>query len=378
MPAAGNKPYQRSMNRSHVLDELRRNPGAARRDIALRLGLDRSTITLITAELIAHGLLEETSVAIGPSGRGRPTVGLRIRDDRLCVLGVSLHARGYEAVVRDNSGTIHARLAGKADLVGVGESALSTLLSTIYRNVEVPLPIVGVGCAIPGSVDPTTPTVLYSRELDLHDLRLAGSIQTDDELTVPVVFDNDARCGAWGELHSRNGATRDLVYVTASKQGQHFGVGLGIVASASVLSGSTHTSGEFYSPTWQGDPSSQFSLSRKDLSRIGGDREVEQQVFTELVRGLVPTVTVLDPETVVFGGFLRERFEELVALARDIPAAAAITPLFEPGRLGTDEITAGAAAMFHEHLFDIPAFAAPDSARSVSWEAVTRIIGAAS
>ncbi len=378
MSAGGNKPYQRSMNRSYVLETLRRNPGAARRDIARSLGLDRSTITLITAELIAEGLLEETPQAIGPSGRGRPTVGLRIRDDKLCVLGVSLHARGYEAVVRDNAGAIHARFDGATRLVAADESTLSTLLATIYRRVDLPLPIIGVGCAIPGSVDPTTPAILYSRELEVRDLKLPVSIHIDDELTIPVVFDNDARCGAWGELHSRNGATSDLVYATAAKQGTHFGVGLGVAASATVLSGATHTSGEFYSPDWQGDPGSQFSLSRKELSKVGSDPAVEQQVFTELIRGLVPTVTVIDPECVVFGGFLRERYDTLLKYASDIPAAAGIMRLFEPARLESDEITAGAAAMFHEHLFDIPEFATQESARSVSWEAVTRLIGAES
>ncbi len=377
MPAGGNKPYQRSSNRSHVLDALRRNPGASRRDLASMLGLDRSTITLITAELLERGLLDETGTAGGSTRRGRPTVGLRIRNERLRVLGIELHAGGYRAVVRDNAGTIHARLEGRHALRGVGKAELTALLADICRSAGSENPIIGVGCAIPGSVDSTTPTVLYSRELEIRNVNLPRRIQVDDTLQIPVVFDNDARCGAWGELHYRNTETASLIFVTAQKQGAHFGVGMGIVSDGSVISGAHHTSGEFYSPDWQGDERSQFSCQHSDLVRVGSDRAITRTVFAEIVRGLVPSASVIDPDAIVFGGFLREHYAQLLEVAREIPAAASVKRLFVPGSLESDEVTAGASGMFHEHLFDVPGFTTEDSARSIGWDAITRILGAA-
>lgn len=377
MPAGGNKPYQRASNRSHVLDALRRNPGVSRRDLASMLGLDRSTITLITAELLEQGLLDETGTVSGGTGRGRPTVGLRIRDERLRVLGIALHAGGYRAVVRDNAGTIHARLEGRHSVRGAGKAEFAALLAEIYQSAGSGMPVIGIGCAIPGSVDSTTPAVLYSRELEIRSVKLPRYIQVNEALQIPVVFDNDARCGAWGELHYRNTETASLMFVTAQKQASHFGVGMGIVSKGSVISGVHHTSGEFYSPDWQGDERSQFSLPYSDLARIGSDRAVTDAVFAEIVRGLVPAASVLDPEALVFGGFLREHYTQLIEVARGIPAAASIMRLFAPGSLESDEFTSGAAGMFHEHLFDVPGFTEEDSARSIGWDAITKILGAA-
>lgn len=378
MATGGNKPYQRAMNRSHVLEALRRRPGASRRDLALDLGLDRSTITLIATELIEQGLVEETGTVPGASGRGRPMVGLRVRDERLCVLGVELHAHGFRAVVRDNAGSIHDHLEGSHALRGATPDDIATLLADVYRAASSPEPVVGMGCAIPGLVDTIYPAVGYSRELNMRDCILPQSVTVHNGNTLPVVFDNDARCGAWGELHARNGSATDLLFVSAQKQDSHFGVGLGIVAAGSVISGARHASGEFYSPDWQGDERSQFSLGHEELAAVGNDPQVTKRVLAEIVRGLVPSVSIIDPEAVVFGGFLREHFSDLLAVAKEIDSAARIIRLFEPARLGEDEITAGAAGMFHERLFDIPGFTASAAEHAVSWDAVTQILEAAS
>ncbi|MFP4644000.1 MAG: MarR family transcriptional regulator, partial [Spirochaetales bacterium] len=144
MRGSGNKPFQRAMNRALVLQALRARPLSSRRDLAAELGLDRSTISNITGELIDAGLLAEISreeaagdrlgddderdgygrppvppkhsvaarrsqPARAAAGRGRPAVGLRVLDERLCAVGLEVTANGYAAIVRDNAGAVRYR-----------------------------------------------------------------------------------------------------------------------------------------------------------------------------------------------------------------------------------------------------------------------------
>ncbi|MFP4644690.1 MAG: hypothetical protein ACLFM0_10075, partial [Spirochaetales bacterium] len=217
----------------------------------------------------------------------------------------------------------------------------------------------------------------------------------------PVVCDNDAHCGAWGELHARSraGAPGDggrsgpsgdggrggpsgsvarepanLLFVLGRSSLRHLGVGIGLVVDGMVRYGGTHTSGEFYSGKWSGDERSQFSLSPEALARATGDGSLRAQVFEELCEGLVPVVSVADPQAVVFGGLFREHFTEITAAARGRVAGARIAGLFASSYLAGDEIAGGAAALFHEQLFRVPRYDRTAGAALVRWEDVIELL----
>ena len=67
---AGNRDYQKRVNRALVLRELRRAPGTSRIALSGLLGLDRSTMTNIVNELREAGLVEITAAASDPPAGG--------------------------------------------------------------------------------------------------------------------------------------------------------------------------------------------------------------------------------------------------------------------------------------------------------------------
>lgn len=421
---SGNKPFQRAMNRALVLQALRARPGISRRDLAAELGLDRSTISNITGELIDASLVAESSPEAGSdepeavkdggserwggqaegrsrSGRGRPPVGLRVLDERLCALGIEITAAGYGALVCDNAGRVRYREASNEPIADADfRESLARLVAEVAERAEADgrsrgseLRVIGAGCAIPGIVNSRESRLIRSREFSLSDQELPTR-SASAERPIPIVCDNDAHCGAWGEMHARtrlaarsavgdvlagDGAAaaagawaRDtnLLFVFGRSSVRHLGVGIGLVVDGAVRYGGTHTAGEFYSGRWSGDEGSQFSLEPAALARASGDRSLRAQVFGELCEGLVPVAGVVDPQAVVFGGLFREHFDEITESARQSAAGQRIADLFSSSLLATDEIAGGAAALFHEQLFRVPRYERSSGAALVQWEDV--------
>ncbi|MCA2008110.1 winged helix-turn-helix transcriptional regulator, partial [Tritonibacter mobilis] len=66
---------QRESGRQQILDVIRAAESIARIDIAKATGVSPATVTAITAELLAAGLIEEIAPEVAPGARrGRPRV----------------------------------------------------------------------------------------------------------------------------------------------------------------------------------------------------------------------------------------------------------------------------------------------------------------
>src|SRR3954453_2627226 len=78
----------RAVNRSIVLELIRRRQPISRADLARLTGIFRSSVSDIVDELIAEDLvMEERAV---PSKRGRVPMSLRLNDSGYAVLGLNI------------------------------------------------------------------------------------------------------------------------------------------------------------------------------------------------------------------------------------------------------------------------------------------------
>ena len=78
----------RERNIAAILRILRTEGPRSRSGLAQRLGLSRSGMTPIVAEMAERGLVCEQAGA--PLGRGRPPLMLSLTADELCIVGVEL------------------------------------------------------------------------------------------------------------------------------------------------------------------------------------------------------------------------------------------------------------------------------------------------
>ena len=101
-PGAGTKPL-----RQQVFEHIRAAGRTARADVARALGISAGSVTTLTSDLIAVGLLRE--IVAEPreardSGRGRPPVALEVVHEGRLVIGIKLSDERHSAVLTDFAG----------------------------------------------------------------------------------------------------------------------------------------------------------------------------------------------------------------------------------------------------------------------------------
>lgn len=377
--------FQRNGNLALVLRTLRDSPGLTRTQLAEQLRFDRSTITNITAELINAALIREDEYgSAGPRGGRRP-VRLKIEDQRICAVGFEIEPHSWRAVVLDNAGGVIERSKGNFRRRPSPDELIAVSERVIAAQLERGISIIGAGYGIPGSVDPHSGRIIRSRSLSIENEDLIPSfsiaVHRGGKLEIPIAVDNDANCCAWGELHRRRGASTidDILVVLARRTEHHVGIGLGLILDGIVQYGGNVANGEFYTSDWCGDDLSQTSMTAVELVATQQDTELRRRFIHELLSNLTPIISMLNPETVLFAGELRERFNEISEelqssprlryLRSRIPASTFHKTSFED-----DEVAAGAASMVLERLFEVPRFEKEPGAFTISWDRVLPVL----
>ncbi|SFC72732.1 Sugar kinase of the NBD/HSP70 family, may contain an N-terminal HTH domain [Nocardioides terrae] len=373
-----NQEAVRRHNLGTVLRHVHRAGQLSRAELTRRMGLNRSTIAALTAELETLGITERTGPATVSAGErqgaGRPSTGVRLAATGPYVIAVDLRV-DHATVARVGLGgaiqqRAHASTAGLAEAWQVG-AAVATLIRKVVTDASSSAPLVGIGIAVPGMVRRTDGLIRLAPNLEWHDVSFSSVVLAALGVDIPVMVANDANLGALAE-HERGAGVGvdDLVYISGQ-----VGVGAGIITGGHPLEGVGGYAGEIghlrFDPTgppchcgstgcWEtavGGPAiaaaigsaledvaqlpqhlRQLTEASPELRRIGGD----------IGRGLASIINAFNPQLVVLGGY----FSDVHPLVRDeildgltcaaLPAALDSVTLTVPS-LGDDSVLLGAA-----------------------------------
>jgi predicted NBD/HSP70 family sugar kinase len=228
--------------RQQVFDRVRAAGQIARVQVAKELGVSPATITTLTSDLIATGLIEEVAAlrdsdgARSDIGRGRPAVLLGVRAGSHLVAGMKVSDRENSAVIVDFAGNLIADVFYPHPL---GAMSLPELLETMASLLDRVCAKAGiercalsaVGLGVPGFVDMEQGMVLWSSILNLRNVPLAAAASA--HLGMPVHIDNDANLVALAELWFGAGRSiSDFAVVT-----MEHGVGMGLVLNHRIYRG---------------------------------------------------------------------------------------------------------------------------------------------
>ena len=193
----------RELNRLRVIDALRLRGTASRAEIAEAVGLSRTTITAVVADLLTSGVVVERHVPRGSgTRRGRPAAMLALDASAGAAIGIDFGHRHLQVAIADLSSTVLAERRVGLDPLLDAHAALDeaaalarSLLTEIGVGVER---VIGAGMGLPGPIDPRTamlrPTAILGSWAGLHVApELAG------RLRIPVTVENDANLGALAE-----------------------------------------------------------------------------------------------------------------------------------------------------------------------------------
>jgi predicted NBD/HSP70 family sugar kinase len=227
--------HARAHNRSLVLAHLFHEGPSSRADIARSTGLTRVTVSDLVADLIEEGLVAELGVKVG--GRvGKPAslVGMQTEAFQVVTVDLTDDHRMHGAVMTLVGDVVDRRerpFAGRTGEVAaeLTEELCRDLLAAATR------PVIGVGVASPGIIDPDG-VVVQAPNRGWYGVPLAARLSA--ALGVPTHVANDANARALGEF-TFGAAGAATIVVTVGE-----GVGAGIVLDGRLVGGRHHAAGE--------------------------------------------------------------------------------------------------------------------------------------
>lgn len=228
----------RNINRRIVLNLIRSHQPISRADLARCSGLQRSTVSAITEQLISERWVREG--AIGHLPRGRKPTFLHLNADRAGVIGINLRPIRTDLALADLSGRF---LAQQSLLTSENPKEFIAELNNRLRTLIKAHPQIdyeGIGISVPGRVDPKTHRLIFAPNLNWGEVDLKTPLEKATGLLVEI--ENAATACSLTELWFGNqtDGARNFVTVTVSE-----GIGVGLIVNGERVRGSSGLAGEF-------------------------------------------------------------------------------------------------------------------------------------
>lgn len=228
----------RDINRRIVLNLVRKHQPISRAGLARRSGLQRSTVSAITEQLIAERWVIEG--AVGSLPRGRKPTFLHLNADRAGIIGVDVRPGTTTLAVA----SMDSRFSAHESMTTGGDpqefiTRLIRRISDLMRS-HPRSSYEGIGISLPGRVDRASGRLAFAPALGWIGLDLKSPIERATGL--PVELENAANACALAELWSgqHTEGVRNLVVVSVSE-----GIGVGLIMNGQLVQGSTGMAGEF-------------------------------------------------------------------------------------------------------------------------------------
>jgi predicted NBD/HSP70 family sugar kinase len=238
----------RRQNRLLLLEALRQHGSLARVEMGRHTGLSPASITSISSQLIADGILQEAGEAHAqtetPHRRGRPLTQLAINPKSAHVVAVKVSIDGIELALADGTGAILARRRSRTETYEADPRAFGKLVSdevaALLAKPRIPAQRVArIGIAVQGVADSKAGTVVWSPAFRTRNIAVSAAVQ--DSLGIPCNIANDANMIAEGLIgidRARYGGTAAVVFMG-------YGVGMGLILNGQVYHGPTGAAAEF-------------------------------------------------------------------------------------------------------------------------------------
>lgn len=229
----------REINRSAILEIIRRESPIARSTIAQRLDVSLPTVMRIVDTLMEEGFIRQHGSKEWSGGRKRPL--LEFNPQGRLILGVDMGGTKMYGALSDLGGNI-------LDEVNVGShgsnaeesfSRLATLIDTLLSSPKLAgRQVDGIGVGAPGITLHKEGVVTWASTLHWKNFPLKQRLS--ERYPLPITVDNDVNLAAMGELWFGAGQnTQNMVMVAIGT-----GIGAGIIIDGALYRGSKEASGE--------------------------------------------------------------------------------------------------------------------------------------
>jgi len=229
----------RDINRSAILEIIRRESPISRTTIARRLGVSLPTVMRIVDELTEEGFVRMHGDTEWSGGRRRSL--LEFNAEGHVVMGIDLGGANMFGALADLGGNVIDEVEIDRHSAG-GEECLRHLAELIEALLASPKlqgrQVRGVGVGVPGITHHREGVVSWAFALNWQDYPLKAKLM--ERFHMPITVDNDVNLAALGELWFGAGQkAQNMVFITVAA-----GIGAGIIIDGALYRGSHEASGE--------------------------------------------------------------------------------------------------------------------------------------
>ncbi len=268
-------PDMRSINRSAILEIIRREGPISRNAIAQRLDVSLPTVMRIVDELVAEEVVRPTGSSQWTGGRRRAL--LEFNAEAQLVLGVDLGGSRLYGALADLGGNV----VDEADVPNDGatdEASFCRVVELIERLMASPKVqgrrIRGIGVGAPGITMHKEGIVRWAYTLKWKDFPLKARLA--ERFQAPISVDNDVNMAVLGELwFGSEQNTQNMLLVAIGT-----GIGAGIIIDGVLYRGAHEASGEIGSmvpgPEFLGHRYVDFGALESIASGTGIKRRAQQ------------------------------------------------------------------------------------------------------
>lgn len=381
----------RRHNLGLLLRYLHQSGAVSRSEIGGALGMARSTIGELVADLCARGLVEVGDPARLGS-RGRPSLVARPRAEGAAAITADIGVNSLSAAVVGLGGRIlHlARVPHRQGRRAPDQTVED--IARLIRAAQAAIPagcwVAGLGMAVPGVVRRADGMVHFAPNLGWRDVPMGSLVAERLGSSLPVLIANEADLGAVAEHTWGAGIGVDhLVYISSD-----VGIGGGLVIDGRPLVGAAGCAGEVghvqVNPggapcrcgaigCWETEIGGPALLLRAGRSETGYRPDAVARLLREaawgdpvalaaveevgrwLGAGMAGLVNSLNPQRVVLGGYLGIMWPLVEEIVQVELRARVMKPAYEAveiraAQLGAEAPLLGAAELALRAVLDEP------------------------
>jgi glucokinase-like ROK family protein len=229
----------REINRSAILEIIRRESPISRSAIAERLNVSLPTVMRIVDGLVTEGFVRLEGSTEWSGGRRRPL--LEFNADGFVVVGVDMGGTKFYGAISDLGGNVLDELdMGRHRTTGEGNyERLIELIDALLSSPNLKgRKVRGIGVGAPGITLHQEGIVKWAYTLNWRDFPLKARLAAHYHL--PITVDNDVNLAAMGELWFGVGQnSQNMILLVCEK-----GIGAGIIIDGALYRGASEASGE--------------------------------------------------------------------------------------------------------------------------------------
>jgi len=229
----------RAVNRSLVLDLLRKGGPLSRPQLAEQAGLTLPTIGAIVTDLVREGLVVDRGAGIGSVRGGRRPRLVEFNSLARRVLGVNIGVHRTSVALGDARGELVARVDEATPSPAEPAAVVARIGAMARHLLRGGGPADAVGVCVPGLVELGSGMCLAARNLG-WDVVPIGHLLAE-ALGAPTMVLNSTQAAAVAEqVHGVSQGIQDLVWIYVGT-----GIGAGLISGGRLVRGARGLTGEF-------------------------------------------------------------------------------------------------------------------------------------